>query len=163
MTTERTHRSRRTPPTAAIDFVAEAERMTNERDVEGVRTVYAPDATWVSTIDGIVMTAHGIEEIVTRWGLMCRFMQARRMYVHKQLVTSDDRTIVNEWTGSLRDRTAARGIEVWRFDDDGRVHDQHLYGFLNTGPDTGTLPGLRMLASYPLTALTFGRLRLTRQ
>jgi nuclear transport factor 2 (NTF2) superfamily protein len=161
MTTQRTRTPRKAAPSSPEDFVAEAERMTNERDVQGVRGVYAPDATWISTVDGLVMRADGIEEIVARWGLMCRFMQARRMYVHKQLVASDDRTIVNEWTGSLGDRTAARGIEVWRFDDHGRVEDQHLYGFLNTGSDTDALPSLRMLAAYPLTALTFGRLRLT--
>jgi len=80
--------------------------------------------------------------------------------VEKQLVTHDDRTIVNEWTGSLGGRTSARGIEVWRFDDRGLVEDQHLYGFLNTGADTAALPGLRMLAAYPVTALTFARLRL---
>jgi hypothetical protein len=147
------------PPARPEEFVAEAERMTNERDVDGIRTVFAPTATWSSTIDGMVVSARGIDEIHARWDLMCRFMQARALSVHKTLVTSDDDTIVNEWTGSLGGRTAARGIEVWTFDRDGLVSDQRLYGFLNTRSDRNVLQSLRMLAAYPLTAVTFARLR----
>lgn len=153
--------SKRRAPDRPEDFVADAQRITNERDVDAVLDVFAPTATWTTVMDGLVITARGHAEIHARWGLMCRFMQARGLLVEKELVTSDDRTIVNEWTGSLAGRTEARGIEVWRFDDLGRVEEQHLYGFLNTGADTAVLPSLRMLASYPLTALTFGRLRLT--
>lgn len=153
--------ARRTPPRPE-DFVAKAQRVTNERDVDSVLDVFAPTATWTTVIDGLVITARGHDEIRARWRLMCRFMAARGLLVEKRLVTADDEVIVNEWTGSLAGRTSARGIETWRFDEHGRVTDQHLYGFLNTGPDTGVLPSMRMLAAYPVTALTFARLRLTR-
>ena len=66
------------------------------------------------------------------------------------------------WTGSLGGTTDARGIEVWEFDDAGLVSSHRLYGFLNTGPATGVRPSLRMLASYPLSALSFAKARLHR-
>jgi len=152
---------RQRPPARPEEFVAEAERMTNERDVDGIRKVFAPTASWTSTIDGMVVSARGIDEIHARWDLMCRFMEARGLTVQKTLVTSDDDTIVNEWTGSLGGRTAARGIEVWAFDPNGLVSDQRLYGFLNTRSDRSALMSLRMLVAYPRTALTFARLRAT--
>jgi SnoaL-like protein len=151
----------RRAPADPQHFVADAERMTNERDVESIDTVFSPIATWTSVIDGLVITANGRDEIRDRWAVMCRFMAARRMVVNKRLVTSDAETIVNEWTGSLGGRTSARGIEVWHFDDHGRVDSQRLYGFLNTGPDTSALQSLRMLAGYPVTASTFALMRLT--
>ncbi len=63
----------------ATAFVAEAERMTNERDVDGIREVFAPDGRWTATIDGLLLRAEGIDEIHRGWGTMCRFMAARRM------------------------------------------------------------------------------------
>jgi hypothetical protein len=161
MTAQATRTPKRHTPERPEDFVADAQRITNERDVDAVLDVFAPTAIWTTVMDGLVITARGHDEIRARWGLMCRFMEARGLLVEKTLVTADDRTIVNEWTGSLGGRTEARGIEVWRFDERGRVEEQHLYGFLNTGPDTGVLPSLRMLAAYPLTATTFARLRVT--
>jgi SnoaL-like protein len=161
MTNRPTKTATQLPVDRPEEFVAEAERMTNERDVQGIRTTFAPSATWTSTIDGMVMAARGIDEIEARWALMCRFMEARGLLVSKQLVTADAHTVVNEWTGSLAGKTAARGIEVWEFDEDGLVVSQRLYGFLNTGSDRGAVQSLRMLLSYPLTATTFARLRLT--
>lgn len=150
----------RRAPDDPESFVSEAECMTNDRDVAPIDTVFSPTATMTSVIDGLVITAHGRDEIRTQWSLMCRFMAARRMVVSKRLVTSDADTIVNEWTGSLGGRTNARGIEVWHFDEHGHVDDQRLYGFLNTGPDSSALQSLRMLAAYPVTAATFGLQRL---
>jgi len=143
----------------ALAFVAEAERMTNERDVDGIRAVFAPDGHWTATMDGLVIEASGIDEIHRGWGAMCRFMAARRMYVAKTLVLADERTVVNEWTGEVAGRTSARGIEVWQLDDAARVSDQRLYGFLDARPDTSPVQNLRMLASHPLTALAFARTR----
>lgn len=144
-------------PNDAALFVADAERQTNERDVDGVRKTFAPTATWTVTIDGLLINANGIEEIASGWAVVCRFMELRRMRVTKSLVTADDDTIVNEWTGSLAGRTAARGIEVWHFDENGFVDSNRLYGFLNTRPDTSLLGSLRMLSSYPVTAVAFAR------
>jgi len=142
-------------------FVAEAQRMTNERDIDGIRKVFAADGRWTVTIDGAVISAQGIDEIHRGWAAMCRFMAARRMFVTKSLVSADEHTIVNEWTGQVAGRSNARGIEVWQLDLQGKVTNQRLYGFLDPRPDSSALQGLRMLASYPRTALAFARTRRT--
>ena len=146
----------------ATAFVAEAERMTNERDIDGIRTVFAPDGHQSATIDGLVIDARGLDEIHQAWGAMCRFMAARNMLVAKTLVTADEHTIVNEWTGTVAGRPNARGIEVWQLDEYGRVREQRLYGFLDARPESSPVSSLRMLAAHPLSALAFARTRRSR-
>jgi hypothetical protein len=143
----------------ATAFVAEAERMTNERDVDSVRTVFASTAHQTATIDGLLVEADGIEEIHRAWDTMCAFMERRQMYVEKTLVTADDATIVNEWVGTIAGKRAARGIEVWKLDQAGLVVDQRLYGFLDARPDSSPVQNLRMLVAHPLTAVAFARAR----
>jgi len=144
---------------SATAFVAEAERMTNERDVDGIRAVVSEDAHQIATLDGLLVEAHGRDEIHRAWGTMCAFMEARRMFVTKTLVTADETTIVNEWTGEVAGRRTARGIEVWKLDDDGLVVEQRLYGFLDARPDSSPIQNLRMLVAHPLTAIGYARAR----
>jgi len=151
------------PSTQILDaaaFVAEAERMTNERDVDGIRDVFASDGHWTAVLDGTVIESNGIDEILRDWALLCAVMDRRRMIVAKTLVISDTTTIVNEWVGTINGRDAARGIEVWVRDQDGMVIDQRLYGFTDVRPDSSPVQNLRMLASHPLTALAFVRARI---
>jgi ketosteroid isomerase-like protein len=144
---------------SATAFVAEAERMTNERDVDGIRAVVSEDAHQVATLDGLLIEARGRDEIHRAWGTMCAFMEARRMFVTKTLVTADETTIVNEWTGEVAGRQTARGIEVWKLDGDGLVVEQRLYGFLDARPESSLVQNLRMLVAHPLTALGYARAR----
>jgi nuclear transport factor 2 (NTF2) superfamily protein len=146
---------RRSNRLAPEDFVAEAERMTNERDNDAIGEVFAPDAAWTTIIDGVVIQARGLMEIRQRWRQLCRFMRKRQMFVNKRLRAASDTTIVNEWTGSLAGEAAACGIEVWQFGNDGLVTDQRLYGFLDTGADTSVKHNLRLLLSHPRNALAF--------
>lgn len=143
----------------ALAFVAEAERMTNERDVDGIREVFAPNGRQTATIDGLLIRAEGIDEVHRGWAAMCRFMAAREMYVAKTLVSADKHVIVNEWTGTVGGRESARGIEVWQLDDEGKVVDQRLYAFLDARPDSSPVQNLRMLVAHPRTAVTFARTR----
>jgi hypothetical protein len=143
----------------ATAFVAEAERMTNERDVDGVRTVFTHDGHQTATLDGLLIEANGIDEIHRAWDTMCAFMEKRQMYVEKTLVTADETTIVNEWVGTVAGKRTARGIEVWKLDDAGRVVDQRLYGFLDARPESSFAQNLRMLLAHPITAVAFARVR----
>ncbi|EFV14960.1 nuclear transport factor 2 family protein [Segniliparus rugosus] len=152
------------PPRLSSDprgFVAEAERMTNARDIAAIRPIFGPEATWTSVIDGIVMTAAGHDEILRKWEVMCRFMDLREMFVRKTLVASGADVVVNEWTGVVAGRPNARGVEVWHFDASGRVDRQQLYGYLNTGPETGVARNARMFATSPITAAAFAFARLS--
>ncbi len=144
---------------SATAFVAEAERMTNERDVDGIRAVVSEDAHQIATLDGLLIDARGRDEIHRAWGTMCAFMEARRMFVTKTLVTADETTIVNEWTGEIAGKQTARGIEVWKLDDEGLVVEQRLYGFLDARPESSPIQSLRKLVAHPLTALGYARAR----
>jgi len=144
---------------SATAFVAEAERMTNERDVDGVRGVFSHDAHQIATLDGLLIDARGIDEIHKAWGTMCAFMAARRMFVSKTLVAADSNTIVNEWVGEVAGRHSARGIEVWELNDAGLVVEQRLYGFLDARPESSVVQNLRMLVAHPLTAVGYARAR----
>ena len=144
---------------SATAFVAEAERMTNERDVDGVFGVFSHDAHQTATLDGLLIDAHGIDEIHKAWGTMCAFMAARKMFVSKTLVTADASTIVNEWVGEVAGKQSARGIEVWELNDAGLVVEQRLYGFLDARPDSSVVQNLRMLVAHPLTAVGYARAR----
>ena len=144
---------------SATAFVAEAERMTNQRDVDGVRAVFSEDAHQVATLDGLLIEARGRDEIHRAWGTMCAFMEARRMFVSKTLVAADSNTIVNEWVGEVAGRHTARGIEVWELNDAGLVVEQRLYGFLDARPESSLVQNLRMLVAHPLTAVGYARAR----
>ena len=147
----------------ATAFVAEAERMTNDRDVDGVRTVFNADSHQTAVLDGLIIEAYGIDEIHRAWGTMCAFMEMREMYVEKKLVTADKTTIVNEWVGSVAGKKTARGIEVWKLDRSGLVVDQRLYGFLDPRPESSPVQNLRMLVAHPLTAVAFAFARVQRR
>lgn len=143
----------------ATAFVAEAERMTNERDVDGIRAIVGDDVHQLAIFDGMVIEARGRDEIHQAWGRMCAFMDARRMFVSKSVVTADENTIVNEWTGEVAGRPGVRGIEVWKFDAAGLVSEHRLYGFLDPRPETSVVQSLRMLLAHPGTALGYAKAR----
>jgi hypothetical protein len=111
MTTTRNTVAKATP------FVTEAEQMTNERDLDGIRTVFTADGHQTATLDGLPIKANGINEIHRAWATMCTFTKKRQMYIEKTLVTADETTIVNEWVGVIagkEDRTRHRALAAER-------------------------------------------------
>jgi nuclear transport factor 2 (NTF2) superfamily protein len=144
-------------PDEPVAFVAAAERATNERALDVVGPLYAPDATFVSVTDGAVTRAAGRDEIVRAWRLFFAFLAARDFRLAKRLLVAADGVIVNEWTGSLGGRTHATGIEAWRFDDHGLICEHTLYSYLDARPATSPRQRLRLLAAHPRTALAFAR------
>ena len=79
----------------------------------------------------------------------------------KTLVSADGDTIVNSYDSSFRDGRTGRGIETWRFDDEGQVREHHMYSFFEVRPSSSLVQQLRLLISYPRIALAF--LRATRR
>lgn len=135
----------------------EAERITNERSLDALPTLYAPGAVFTSVTDGVVSQSQGADEVLRAWRVFFAFLDARDFSLTKRLLVAADGVLVNEWTGSLAGRTHATGIEVWRFDGDGLITEHALYSYLNTRPATSVLQRLRLLVSYPLTAMAFRR------
>jgi hypothetical protein len=144
-------------PSDPAAFVTDAERTTNERTFEAMRGAYSEDAVFVCVADGAVTRAVGADEVIAAWRVLGAFMARRSFELTKTLLLAADGVIVNEWTGSLAGRTTATGIEVWRFDADGLICEHRLYSYLNTRDARSTLQRLRLFASYPLTAIAFGR------
>jgi hypothetical protein len=90
-------------------------------------------------------------------------MTRRGFSLRKTLVSVGEDTIVNEWKGTLGGRTDARGIELWRFDDRGRVVEHRMYSLLNVKPSTSRLQRFRLTLNYPATAATFLREQVKRR
>ncbi|WP_265445464.1 DUF1348 family protein [Flexivirga meconopsidis] len=148
------------PAADPVAFVAEAERMTNERDVESIGNIFASDARWRCVIDGLATEDRGLVAIAQRWRLLCGFMSDRGLLVEKELVAVGENRVVNRWQGRTRGRARPMGTEIWTFNSAGLVEDQLLTGFLNPRSETSPAVLLGLAASQPVTALTFARRRL---
>lgn len=150
----------RATPAAAAQFVAEAERISNATNVEEALAVYASDALLESVTDGTLLVYRGRSELRTGLGVMFSVARARSIQVRKQLLAITDDTIVNNWEGTVGEQGKTCGIEVWRFDGNGKVCHQWLYTFLDVRPDTDWTQRLRLLLLYPRTAIAFLRAQL---
>ena len=144
-------------PADPAAFVSAAERGINERDLEATAGVYSPEARLHALTDGAEETYAGAGAVRDAWRGYLAAMDTRSFRLRKELVAVSGDTIVNEWTGSLGGRTAAQGIEYWRFDDEGKVREHRMLSYLNVKPSTSPLQRLRLALAYPLTALAFLR------
>ena len=144
------------PPDPAR-FVADAEQGINERDLRAAASVYAPNAVLDSITDGALERHVGADAIQRAWEGYLAAMKKRGFSLRKTLVSVGADTIVNEWKGTLGGRTDARGIELWRFDDKGRVIEHRMYSLLNVRPSESRRQRVRLVLNYPLSAMTFLR------
>jgi len=138
-------------------FVAAAEKITNERDVEGAAAVYAEDATFEMVTDGVLERYRGRDQIAASWRAVLAALGRRRFSVAKELIAASDGVVVNGWQGSLGGRADGRGIEVWRFDAAGQVREHRLYSYLSVRPATSWPGRLRFALTAPRTAVTLLR------
>ncbi len=86
---------------------------------------------------------------------------ARGSQVEKELISAQEGIITNSWHGTVADKRRTRGVEIWRFDRDGKVRDQQMYTFLDVRSDRDPVQMLRVSLLYPRTAMAFLRARLT--
>jgi SnoaL-like domain len=149
-----------TVPADVEHFVAEAARISNATNVEEALAVYAADAVLESVTDGTLLSLHGASELRSGIEVMFAVAKARSIQVRKQLVASTDDTIVNTWQGTVGRRHETRGIEVWKFDADGKVCHQRMYTFLDVRPDVDWVQRLRILLINPRAAFAFLRAQL---
>jgi hypothetical protein len=146
------------PPIAAgVDpaaFVAEAERITNDRDLAAIPAVYAAGAVFEVISDGVHEIHRGADEILAAWRVYFDVLRRGDFRLRKQLAAADAATICNRWEGTLG-RGRARGIEIWRLDSAGRVEEHHMYTFLDVRPADSLRAQLRALISQPRAAAAF--------
>jgi hypothetical protein len=147
-------------PADASRFVADAQRISNAANVEEALAIYAPDAVLESVTDGTLLAHRGSSELRAGIEIMFSVARARSVHVQKELVAVADDTIVNRWEGTVGRRQQTRGVEIWKFDENGMVCHQRLYTFLDVRPESDWVQRLRLLVLYPRTALAFVRAQL---
>lgn len=138
-------------------FIAAAEHGINTADLDMTAAVYADDALLEAITDGALETYSGAAEIRRGWATYLGVLGERGFRIQKRLKAVDEDTICNEWTGTLGGRTLARGLETWTFDGEGKVRAHYLCNYLNVKSARSPLMRLRLLLTYPLTALAFFR------
>ena len=144
------------PPDPAA-FIAAAETGINAYDLPATAAAYAPGARLEALTDGSREVYEGAEAIRTAWAAYLDAMRARSFTLRKTIIAVDGDLIVNEWSGSIAGRTDARGIEHWRFDDQGRVAEHRMYTFLAVRPSRHPLARILLGLASPRAALAFLR------
>lgn len=136
-------------PKWATDFIAEAEAGFNAHDADRAAAGYAANATVEFIVDGTIDTIEGKADIHTAWKGIFEVIPNFRL--SKQIVSVQEKVIVNEWQGSIRkhERDVARGIEIWRFNSNGKVIHHRLYTFLSIRPSSSLKAKLFFGLRYP--------------
>lgn len=142
----------------ANTLISTAERLTNERDVDGILDVFHPEATWKCVIDGVILMARGHNEILQNWRLLCEFLSERDITVRKRVLLAHGESIVSTWDGTGPRGARPGGIECWTVNPEGAVIDQTLMGFLDPLPAHQLRARARFLRSQPGAALAMARL-----
>lgn len=140
-------------PADPVGFVADAERITNERDVNAAVEVYAADVVVELITDGVRERYTGLEHATAGWRALMAAMDRRKLWVRKTLLAASDGMIVNEWVGSHHGSDDARGLDIWHFDAKGRVREHRLYTFLSVRHSADPVARLRMTLTAPVTGL----------
>jgi ketosteroid isomerase-like protein len=136
-------------------FVAAVEQALNRYDLEAVAGLYAGNAVLESVVDGIEERFEGAESIRAAWSGYLEQMRSAGVSLEKKLESATGDTIVSNHESTFDDGRAGHGIETWRFDDQGRVREHHLYSFEGHAPKLAQQ--LRLLATYPRMALALLR------
>jgi hypothetical protein len=145
--------------TDPAEFVALAERATNTYDTELALTLYADDAEVEVIADGArerVVGRAAIEEALARFTGPLR---DSGYSVKKTLLSAEEGIIVNEWTGRFPGSDRSVGIEVWRFNAEGKVSEHRLLAFFDVRSVTSPIAGARVALGRPVLALRLLRAR----
>lgn len=149
-------------PTATVStsdpaaFVAEAQRITNEAEVDDAVALFHPDCVAEWTFDGIASRYEGIDEIRRALTITLGVFRDHQLAGSKTLVCSDEHTIVNTWRGGFHGSDRQTGIEIWGFRD-GLVirHEMAIYLHATSRwSPLGLLRQLRLLVATPRIAIS---------
>jgi hypothetical protein len=138
-------------------FVAEAEHAINERDADAAASVYAGGAVLERVNDGKQEVHRGAVEIWGFWERDLADLAAPGVAVSKTLTAASGDTIAGEWEAIVESRTESKGVEYWRFDQDGRVYEHRIYGHVAAEPPEGLFERLRSAWAQPAAAFALLR------
>lgn len=143
-------------PEDPVAFVAQAEKATNDADVDWAMCVYAPSIRLETYGDGLLEVHDGPAAVRKAVATLYGWPEAIDGHVEKTLVAASGDALVNQWKGSLfGGRHICYGAEFWYFDETGHVVRNVLYQSLDPRPLSHPLTGVRGLLSHPRPALSY--------
>ena len=145
-------------PDDPAQFVAEAQRMTNERDVDAVMGVYGPAPLLELVTEGAVEQHVGAPQIRAAWSMLLGVFERRGVLVEKTVIAIDDGVIVNGWE-SVGPGPSMRCLEVWAFGEDARVVRHLAHTFIDVKPADSWHARARVVISSPRLAAALGSAR----
>jgi hypothetical protein len=148
------------PTTDPAEFVALAERATNSYDKELALDLYGKDATVEVIADGAREEVSGIAAVEEALARFTGPLQASGYTVEKKLLCAGEGIIVNEWRGRFHGIERSAGVEVWRFNGEGKVQHHRLLAFFDVRSSTSPIAGIRLALGRPSLALRLLRARL---
>lgn len=144
------------PP--ADEFLADAQRITNEGLVDELLGKFADDAVAEWIMDGAADTYRGIDEIRAAAVELFEVCHAQHLHVEKTLECASADTLVFSWTGGFNGGTRQFGTEIWTFRD-GLIVRHQMYSYLDVRPSASPLAGLRLLTTAPKVVAALVRYR----
>lgn len=146
--------------TEAQKFIAQAEQAFNAKDLEAACADYAENAILELFTDGIQDIFNGSNEIRQAWKAI--FKAIPHFYLEKKITTADQYTIVNEWSGTIdiKAKKAARGIEIWRFNQNGQVIQHTLYSFFQLYTSKALSGKIHFFLKHPIIGIQLEKERL---
>lgn len=144
------------------EFIAAAERITNDGRVDEFLPLFADDAVAEWIMDGAADTHRGIDAIRSAATELFTVCHALGLHVDKTLECADGNTVVCSWTGGFNGGTRQFGTEIWTFRD-GQVVRHQMYSYLDVRPSSSPLGALRLVFTAPKVVGALLRYRLRRR
>lgn len=147
-------------PQDPVEFVQAAERLTNSYDLEGALALYADDAVVEVIANGAREEVKGRDAIRGSLEQFSGALKDGRFWCRKVLLSASGDLIVNDWTGGFGERGGARGMETWRFDEQGKVVEHRLMTFFSVQPASSLRAALDVGVSAPGIAVQLAKAQL---
>ena len=145
----------------ALEFLAHAQRITNEGRVDELLAMFGDDASAEWIMDGAADTYRGIDDIRTAATELFAVCHQLGLHVTKSLECEGKDTLVFSWTGGFHGRTNQFGTEIWTFRD-GLIVRHQMYSYLDVRPSSSPVAALRLTAVSPRVVGALLRHRLGR-
>lgn len=145
-------------------FVARAQEATNSCDTEWPMTIYAPNIRLETLGDGIRDVQDGAKAVRPALETLYHWLASIDATVSKSLTATSSDTIVNTFDGRLfGGRQIIHGVELWRFDQTGKVVHNLLYTCINPRSQTNPISAMRMLLGHPRPTWSYLKVKLGRR
>lgn len=144
-------------------FVARAQEATNSCDTEWPMTIYASNIRLETIGDGVRDVHDGADAVRPALETLYKWLARIDATVDKSLTATSPDTIVNTFEGRLfGGRQITHGVELWHFDQTGKVVHNLLYTCLNPKSQNNPVSAMRMLLGHPRPTWSYLKLKMGR-